>query len=289
MKKTKKKQKHRSSIFGERGEVGHFLGNHNTSVQAKKKKSTQKISQLQELMRYCPWDDLYDPPVDANPGQDSMRYTPWEDSYGPPIDINPTQDTFEDYPVNYSRSVLNLFLLFKLIYAGVIYSIMVYKSNMSSGDKICESLFCFMAIAACICTEDYAERSKLKLAKSFYGAKTYVIIGAYAVFTFFYCLLRYANQINNDHLLVILIMISLSNEGLALIDCFRSERKNYVKLSGFKYIWMILMPILLILQIYGNLPYNLATPLILANFVAIVAVEITSILYLSGIFPGYMY
>ena len=36
MKKTKKKQKHRSSIFGERGEVGHFLGNHNTSVQKRK-------------------------------------------------------------------------------------------------------------------------------------------------------------------------------------------------------------------------------------------------------------
>lgn len=267
MKETKKKRKNYSSIYEEKGEVEQYLRNHHTSIQAKKKKSTQKISQV----------------------QNSVWYTPWEDSYGPPIDINPTQDTFEDYPVNYSRSVLNLFLLFKLIYAGVIYSIMVYKSNMSSGDKICESLFCFMAIAACICTEDYAERSKLKLAKSFYGAKTYVIIGAYAVFTFFYCLLRYANQINNDHLLVILIMISLSNEGLALIDCFRSERKNYVKLSGFKYIWMILMPILLILQIYGNLPYNLATPLILANFVAIVAVEITSILYLSGIFPGYMY
>ncbi len=267
MKKTKKKQGLHNSIFEVKGEVGKYLRNHNTSVQAKKKKSTQEISQI----------------------QNSMGCYPWEDSYGPPIDINPGQDTFEDYPVNYSQSALNLFLLFKLIYAGVIYSIMVYKSNMSSGDKICESLFCFMAIAACICTEDYAERSKLKLAKSFYGAKTYVVMGAYAVFTFFYCLLRYANQIGNDHLLVILIMISLSNEGLALIDCFKSERKNYVKLSGFKYIWMILMPILLILQIYGNLPYNLATPIILANFVAIVAVEITSILYLSGIFPGYMY
>lgn len=221
--------------------------------------------------------------------QEYYSYAPWEDNYESTADTDSGQDAFEEYLVDFSRSTPNLFLLFKLIYAGVIYSIMVYKSNMGSGDKICESLFCFMAIAACICTEDYAERSKLKLAKSFYGAKTYVIIGAYAVFTFFYCLLRYANQINNDHLLVILIMISLSNEGLALIDCFRSERKNYVKLSGFKYIWIILMPILLILQIYGNLPYNLATPIILANFVAIVAVEITSILYLSGIFPGYMY
>lgn len=107
-----------------------------------KKKSTQEISQLQDLMRYCPWDDLYDPPIDANPEQDSMRYTPWEDSYGPPIDINPRQDTFEDYPVRPSRSALNLFLLFKLIYAGIIYSVMIYKSSMSSGDKICEGLFC---------------------------------------------------------------------------------------------------------------------------------------------------
>lgn len=267
MKKTKKKQGHHSSIFEVKGEVGQYLRNHNTSIQAKKKKSTQEISQI----------------------QNSMGCYPWEDSYGPPIDINPGQDTFEDYPVNYSRSILNLFLLFKLIYAGVIYSIMVYKSSMNSGDKICDSLFCFMAIAACIFTEDYAERSKLKLAKSFYGAKTYMIMGAYAVFTLFYCLLRYANQIENGHLLVILVVISISNEVLTLIDCFKSERKNYIKLSGFKYIWMILMPILLILQIYGKLPYDHAVAIILINFVVTVSVEITSILYLSGIFPGYMY
>lgn len=142
-------------------------------MQAKKKNSTQEISQLQELMRYCPWDDLYNPPIDANPGQ----------------------DTFEDYPVKPTRSALNLFLLFKLIYAGVIFSIMVFKSNMSSGDKICEGLFWFMAIAACICMEDFAERTKLKIAKSIYGAKTYLIMGAYAVFTLFYCFLRYCNQI----------------------------------------------------------------------------------------------
>ena len=267
MKKTKKKQKNYSSVYEEKGEVGQYLRSHNTSVQEKKKKSTQEISQA----------------------QNSVWYTPWEDNYGPPIDINHGQDTFEDYPVNYSRSALNLFLLFKLIYAGVIYSIMVYKSSMSSGDKICEGLFWFVAIAACICTEDYAERSKLKIAKSIYGAKTYVIMGAYAVFILFYCLLRYANQIENVHLLTILIMISLSNEGLALIDCFRSERKNYVKLSGFKYIWMILMPILLILQLYGNLPYNYAIPLILANFVVIVGTEMTSMLFLSGIFPEYYF
>ena len=289
MKKTKKKLKNYSLIYEEKGEVGQYLRNHNTSIQAKKKNSTQERFQSQDLMRYCPWDDLYDPPVDTNPGQDKVWYTPWEDSYGPPIDINPGQDTFEDYPVKSSRSALNLFLLFKLIYAGVIYSIMVYKSSMSSGNKICDSLFCFMAIAACICTEDYAERSKLKITKSFYGAKTFVVMGTYAVFTLFYCFLRYANQIENVHLLTILLMINLSNEGLAFIDCIKSERKNYVKLSGFKYFWMILMPILLILQLYGNLPYNLAMPLILANFVITVAVEVTSILFLSGIFPAYMY
>ena len=216
-----------------------------------------------------------------------MEYYPWEDSYGPPIDTNPGQDTFEDYPVKPSRSALNLFLLFKLIYAGVIYSIMVYKSSMSSGDKICEGLFWFIAIEACICMEDFAERTKLKIAKSISGAKTYLITGAYAVFTIFYCFLRYCNQMENSDLLTILIMISLSNEGLAFIDCIKSERKNYVKLSGFKYIWMILMPILLILQLYGNLSYNHAIPLILANFVVIVGAEMTSMLFLSGIFPGY--
>lgn len=252
-----------------------------------KKKSTQEISQLQDLMRYCPWDDLYDPPIDANPEQDSMRYTPWEDSYGPPININPRQDTFEDYPVRPSRSALNLFLLFKLIYAGVIFSIMVYKSSMSSGDKICEGLFLFMAIAACICMEDFAERTKLKITKSIYGAKTYVIMGAYAFFTLFYCFLRYCNQMKNSDLLIILIMITLSNEVLVFIDCYKLERKNYIRLSGFKYIWMILMPILLILQIYGNLPFNHAMLFILGNFIAIIVEESTSMLFLSGIFPGY--
>lgn len=264
-----------------------FLEKGGKKLKKTKKKSTQEISQLQDLMRYCPWDDLYDPPIDANPEQDSMRYTPWEDSYGPPIDINPRQDTFEDYPVRPSRSALNLFLLFKLIYAGIIYSIMVYKSSMSSGDKICEGLFWFMAIAACICMEDSAERTKLKITKSIYGAKTYVIMGAYAFFTLFYCFLRYCNQMKNSDLLIILIMITLSNEVLVFIDCYKLERKNYIRLSGFKYIWMILMPILLILQIYGNLPFNHAMPFILGNFIAIIVEESTSMLFLSGIFPGY--
>lgn len=91
-------------------------------------------------MRYCPWDDLYDPPIDANPEQDSMRYTPWEDSYGPPIDINPRQDTLKTIQLGL-RSALNLFLLFKLILCWDYLLTMVYKSSMSSGDKICEGLF----------------------------------------------------------------------------------------------------------------------------------------------------
>lgn len=286
MKETKKKQKDCSTIIEKRGPITYYFKSSDTSVQPKKKKST-KESQLQDLMRYCPWDDLYDPPIDTNPGQDSMRYTPWEDSYSPPIDTVPGRDTFEDCPVNPSRRALNLFLLFKLIYAGIIYSIMVYKSSMSSGDKICEGLFWFMAIAACICMEDSAERLKLKIAKSIYGAKTYVIMGAYAVFTLFYCFLRYCNLMKNSDLLIILIMITLSNEVLVFIDCYKLERKNYIRLSGFKYIWMILMPILLILQIYGNLPFNHAMPFILGNFIAIIVEESTSMLFLSGIFPGY--
>lgn len=286
MKETKKKQKDCSTIIEKRGPITYYFKSSDTSVQPKKKKST-KESQLQDLMRYCPWDDLYDPPIDTNPGQDSMRYTPWEDSYGPPIDTVPGRDTFEDYPVNPSRRVLNLFLLFKLIYAGIIFSIMVFKSNMSREDKICESLFWFIAIAACICMEDSAERLKLKISKSIYGAKTYLIMGAYAVFTLFYCFLRYCNQMKNSDLLIILIMITLSNEVLVFIDCYKLERKNYIRLSGFKYIWMILMPILLILQIYGNLPFNHAMPFILGNFIAIIVEESTSMLFLSGIFPGY--
>ena len=224
-----------------------------------KKKSTQEISQLQELMRYCPWDDLYDPPIDANPGQDSMRYTPWEDSYGPPIDINLGQDTFEDCPANPSRRALNLFLLFKLIYAGVIYSIMVFKSSMSSGDKICEGLFWFMAIAACICMEDFAERTKSKIAKSNYGSKSFIIMGTYAVYILFCCILRYDNQMDNMELLFILTLMNIANEVLQIVDCVYSEQKNYTKLSGFKYTWMILLPILLTLQIYGNLPFKYVT------------------------------
>ena len=200
---------------------------------------------------------------------------------------NPGQDTFEDCPVNPSRSALNLFLLFKLIYAGVIFSIMVYKSNMTSGDKICEGLFWFMAIAACICMEDFAERTKSKIAKSNYGAKTFIIMVAYAVYILYCCILRYDNQMDNMELLFILTLMSITNEVLQIVDCVYSEQKNYTKLSGFKYTWMILLPILLTLQIYGNLPFKYVTCFILINILATVGAEITSMLFLSGIFPGY--
>ena len=154
---------------------------------------------------------------------------------------------------------------------------MIYKSSMSSGDKFCEGPFCFMVIAAFIFLEDCAKRLKLKIDKSIYGAKTYIIMGAYAVFTLFYCFLRYIKLIDNNRLLEILVVVILSNEGLAIIDYLKPERKNRIKLSGFKYIWMISLPILLILQLYGNLPYKDAVTFILANFAAIIAIEVISI------------
>ena len=209
--------------------------------------------------------------------QEYYSYAPWEDNYESTADTDSGQDAFEEYLVDFSRSTPNLFLLFKLIYTGVIYSIMVYKSSMSSGDKFCEGPFCFMVIAAFIFLEDCAKRLKLKIDKSIYGAKTYIFMGIYAVFTLFYCFLRYAKLIDNNRLLEILIVVILSNEGLAIIDYLKPERKNRVKLSGFKYIWMISLPILLILQLYGNLPYKDAVTFILANFAAIIAIEVISI------------
>lgn len=225
MKKTKKKQGHHSSIFEEKGEVGHFLRNHNASVQ--------------------------------------------------------------DYTVNHPRKILNLFLLFKLIYAGVIYSIMIYKSNLSSVYKIAGGLCGFMLIAAHIHLEDCIQGVKSKIAKSNYGAKTFIIMVAYAVYILCCCILRYDNQMDNMELLFILTLMSITNEVLQIVDCVYSEQKNYTKLSGFKYTWMILLPILLTLQIYGNLPFKYVTCFILINILATVGAEITSMLFLSGIFPGY--
>lgn len=164
MKKTKKKQGHHSSIFEEKGEVGHFLRNHNASVQ--------------------------------------------------------------DYTVNHPRKILNLFLLFKLIYAGVIYSIMIYKSDLSSVYKIAGGLFGFMLIAANIHLEDCIQGVKSKIAKSNYGAKTFIIMGAYTVYILFCCILRYDNQMDNMELLFMLTLMSITNEVLQIIDCVYSEQKE---------------------------------------------------------------
>ncbi len=225
MKKTKKKQGHHSSIFEEKGEVGHFLRNHNASVQ--------------------------------------------------------------DYTVNHPRKILSLFLLFKLIYAGVIFSIMIYKSDLSSAYKIAGGLFGFMLIAANIHLEDCIQGVKSKIAKPIYGAKTFIIMVAYAVYILCCCILRYDNQMDNMELLFILTLMNIANEVLQIVDCVYSEQKNYTKLSSFKYTWMILLPILLTLQIYGNLPFKYVTCFILINILATVGAEITSMLFLSGIFPGY--
>ena len=225
MKETKKKQRYRSSIFEEKGEVGHFLGNHNTSVQ--------------------------------------------------------------DYSVNHPRKMLSLFLLFKLVYAGVIYSIMIYKSDLSSVYKIAGGLCGFMLVAAHIHLEDCIQGVKLKIAKTNYGPKTFIIMGAYTVYILFCCILRYDNQMDNMELLFILSLMNITNEVLQIVDCVHSEQKNYTKLSGFKYTWMMLLPISLTLQIYGNLPFKYVIYFILINILATVGAEITSMLFLSGIFPGY--
>jgi len=225
----------------------------------------------------------------ATKKQEYYSSAPWDDNYESTSDTDSGQDVFEDCLFDSSQIALSFLLLLKLIYASVIYTIIIFDSGMNAGHEIVSNFLMFMLIAVFVCAEDYPFQFKLRKSNSIYGTKTYVIMGIYIILTLFCFFLRYNHLIKDDGMLLILVLANLSNEGLAFIDCLKMEQKNYVKLSGFKYIWMILMPILLILQIYGNLPYNLATPIILANFVAIVAVEITSILYLSGIFPGYMY
>ena len=215
MKETKKKQKYYSSMFEERGEVGHFLRSHNTSVQ--------------------------------------------------------------DYPVNHSRNTLNLFLLLKLIYAGTFYSIMIFKSDMSSLFKITIGLFGLMIIMASIYLEYFVEGLKPKIDKSIYGAKTYIIMGICVIFILLSCMLRYDNQIEDLILFEMLILVNAVNEVLRLVDDFYSERKNYVKLTGFKNLFIILLPILLILQIYCNLRFNVASIFILGNFIMTILIEIHSI------------
>lgn len=180
---------------------------------------------------------------------------PWEDNYGSTADTDSGQDAFEDYPVNSSRRALNFLLLLKLIYAGIIFSTMVANFGINSRDDISVNLFCFIIIAMSICIKDFLFRFKLIKSNSIYGTKTYIIMGVYIVLTLFCFFLRYNHLIKDDDMLLILVLTNLSNEGLAFIDCLNMEQKNYVKLSGLNYIWMILMPVLLMSRNYINLSF----------------------------------
>lgn len=194
---------------------------------------------------------------------------------------NPGQDTFEDCPVNSSRTTLNLFLLFKLIYAGAFYSIIIFKSDMSSLFKITVGLFGLIMIVASIYLEYYAEDLKSKIDKSICGAKTYITMGACVIFILSCCVLRYDNQIDDAILFTMLILVNTVNEVLRLTDYIYSERNNYIKLTGFKNLWIILLPILLILQIYCNLHFNLVFIFILGNSIMTIILEKHSIYFLS--------
>ena len=194
---------------------------------------------------------------------------------------NPGQDTFEDCPVNSSRTTLNLFLLFKLIYAGAFYSIIIFKSDMSSLFKITVGLFGLIMIVASIYLEYYAEDLKSKIDKSICGAKTYITMGACLIFILSCCVLRYDNQIDDAILFTMLILVNTVNEVLRLTDYIYPERNNYIKLTGFKNLWIILLPILLILQIYCNLHFNLVFIFILGNSIMTIILEKHSIYFLS--------
>ena len=180
----------------------------------------------------------------------------------------------KDYSVNHPRKILSLFLLFKLIYAGTFYSIIIFKSDMSSAFKITVGLFGLMIIDASIYLEYYAEGLKSKIDKSICGTKTYITMGACMIFILSCCMLRYDNQIEDATLFTMLTLVNAVNEVLRLTDYFYSERKNYIKLTGFKNLWMILLPILLILQIYCNLRFNLAFIFILGNSIMTILIEI---------------
>lgn len=262
MKETNNKQNDCSTIIEKRSPITYYFKSSDTVIQTTKKKSSQEISQI----------------------QNSRKVYSWKDGHWSPIYTDPGQDTFEDHPVNHPRKILSLFLLFKLLYAGTFYSIMTYKSGVSGAYKIAGGLFGFMIIAAYICLEDCIQKIKLKIAKPFYGAKTFIIMGVYAVFVLFCCFLRYDNQMSNMELLFILILMSVTNEFLQLTDCFYLDQKNYTKLSGFKYTWMILLPIFLTLQIYGNLSFKFVICFTLINCIATAGVEETSMLYLGSLY-----
>ena len=80
-------------------------------------------------------------------------------------------------------------------------------------------------------------------------------------------------------LLVVLTLVNLSNEGLAFIDCLNMEQKNHVKLSGLNYIWMILIPILLMLRDYINLLFRDIYCIIVINSLMNCYIEYASVMF----------
>jgi membrane protein len=190
----------------------------------------------------------------ATKKQEYYSSAPWDDNYESTSDTDSGQDVFEDCLFDSSQIALSFLLLLKLIYASVIYTIIIFDSGMNAGHEIVSNFLMFMLIAVFVCAEDYPFQFKLRKSNSIYGTKTYVIMGIYIILTLFCFFLRYNHLIKDDGMLLILVLANLSNEGLAFIDCLKMEQKNYVKLSGLNYIWMILMPILIMLRDYINLP-----------------------------------
>ena len=191
----------------------------------------------------------------ATKKQEYYSSAPWEDNYESTADTDSGQDAFEDYLFVSSQIALIFILLLKLIYAGIIYAIIIFDSGMNAGHEIVSNFLMFMLIAVFVCAEDYPFQFKLRKSNSIYGTKTYVIMGIYIILTLFCFFLRYNYHIGYVDLLVVLTLVNLSNEGLAFIDCLNMEQKNHVKLSGLNYVWMILIPILLVLRDYINLPF----------------------------------
>ena len=186
--------------------------------------------------------------------QEYYSPAPWEDNYESTADTDSGQDAFEEYLFDSSQGTLNFLLLLKLIYAGIIYTIIIFGSDMNAGHEIANNFLIYTLIAIFTCNREFLSWFKLRKSNSIYGTKTYVIMGAYIVLTLFCFFLRYNHLIKDGGMLLILVLANLSNEGLAFIDCLKMEQKNYVKLSGLNYIWMILMPILIMLRDYINLP-----------------------------------
>lgn len=211
--------------------------------------------------------------------QEYYSSAPWEDNYESTADTDSGQDAFEDYLFVSSQIALIFLLLLKLIYAGIIYAIIIFDSGMNVGHEIISNFLMFMIIAVLVCAEDYPFQFKLRKSNSIYGTKTYVIMGMYIILTLFCFFLRYNYHIGDVDLLVVLTLVNLSNEGLAFIDCLNMEQKNYVKLSGLNYIWMILMPILLMLRDYINLPFMGIYCVIVINSLMNCYIEYASVMF----------